>query len=107
MRPDGKAATLARATRPGSLDRTAERPAPSSAESFPIRIGAFHPDAWTGLVICPAPGQGFALAAARHPRDVLTAKGYEIRYGEYYGGQEHIAWAAVLPDALSFLLAPR
>lgn len=44
------------------------------------------------------------LTATRHLRDVLIAKGNPIDYREFFGGHEHVAWATLLPEALSFLL---
>ncbi len=44
------------------------------------------------------------LIANRHMRDVLTAKGYPLRYREYCGGHQYIHWRATLPDSLIWAL---
>lgn len=44
------------------------------------------------------------LEENRRLRDVLTAKGYPLRYNEYMGGHDIINWAAVVPEGLVFLL---
>jgi enterochelin esterase-like enzyme len=40
------------------------------------------------------------LTASRHLRDVLRAKSYAVDYRELSSGHEHVAWRAVLSDAL-------
>jgi enterochelin esterase-like enzyme len=45
------------------------------------------------------------LTASRHLRDVLLAKGYAVTYRELASGHEHVAWRAVLGDALRQALA--
>ncbi len=43
------------------------------------------------------------LAATRHLRDVLVAKGYELSYEEIDGGHDRLSWAATLPRGLAAL----
>jgi enterochelin esterase-like enzyme len=44
------------------------------------------------------------LVATRHLRDVLQAKGYEVRLQEINGGHDFFNWQAALPDGLTSLL---
>ena len=44
------------------------------------------------------------LIASRHLRDVLKAKGYEVRLQEINGGHDFFNWQAALPDGLTSLL---
>ena len=44
------------------------------------------------------------LVASRHLRDVLQAKGYEVRLQEINGGHDFFNWQAALPDGLTSLL---
>ena len=46
------------------------------------------------------PGSTTLLAANRHLRDVLKAKGYRIHYFEVYGDHDPIHWRRTLPEAL-------
>jgi enterochelin esterase family protein len=46
------------------------------------------------------PGETSLLAASRHLRDILEAKGYEVHYLENYGGHEPLRWTRTLPQAL-------
>ncbi|HZD05911.1 MAG TPA: hypothetical protein VE173_13375, partial [Longimicrobiales bacterium] len=43
-----------------------------------IHIGAHHGDAWAGLVLCPAPGRGFAF------RFAVRRDGRELDLGDLY-----------------------
>jgi enterochelin esterase family protein len=45
------------------------------------------------------------LAANRHMRDILTARGYEVSYREFAGAHEYISWRGTLGDGLVALLA--
>jgi enterochelin esterase family protein len=45
------------------------------------------------------------LTASRHLRDVLLAKGYAVDYRELSSGHEHVAWRAVLADAICNVFA--
>lgn len=47
------------------------------------------------------------LAANRHFRNVLMAKGYDIHYEEYNGGHQHVIWRSSLPLGLEHLLRAR
>ncbi|MDP9272010.1 MAG: alpha/beta hydrolase-fold protein [Chloroflexota bacterium] len=40
------------------------------------------------------------LAANRHVRDTLTARGYEVHYREFPGGHDYFWWAETLGEAL-------
>jgi enterochelin esterase family protein len=48
----------------------------------------------------------YPLAANRHFRDVLEAKGYDYAYREFYGVHSTFNWQDMLIPGLSFLLAP-
>jgi hypothetical protein len=41
-----------------------------------------------------------AVAAHRHLRDVLQAKGYEVHYSEFDGGHEVLCWRGSLAEGL-------
>jgi enterochelin esterase-like enzyme len=43
---------------------------------------------------------GSALLPNRHLRDVLRAKGYEVKYREFAGGHEALNWRESFPEAL-------
>jgi enterochelin esterase-like enzyme len=47
------------------------------------------------------------LAANRHFRDVLEAKGYEIHYAEFNGGHDFLCWRGSLADGLLTLISRR
>lgn len=40
------------------------------------------------------------LAANRHLRDVLRARGYRVRYQEFNGGHDYLCWRGALADGL-------
>ena len=44
------------------------------------------------------------LVANRHMRDVLRAKGYDVRYLEYYGGHDYSSLAHPLSLALAAMI---
>lgn len=48
---------------------------------------------------------GQILEHNRHLRDVLRAKGYEVRYQEFPGGHDRMNWRTSFPDALAWLAA--
>ena len=50
---------------------------------------------------------GNILEATRHLRDVLLAKGYEVRYQQFNGGHDGVSWRGLLADGLMVLLGPR
>lgn len=47
------------------------------------------------------------LVTNRHFRDILTAKGYSVRYREFNGGHGYLTWNDALPEGLSALLKNR
>ena len=54
-----------------------------------------------------ASGGGDMLEGARHLRDVLRAKGYEVHYQQFVGGHDGVSWRGLLADGLMVLLGPR
>src|SRR5262249_38199867 len=44
------------------------------------------------------------LLSNRHLRDVLTAKGYKVKYQEFRGGHEPLNWRGTFADGLIALL---
>ena len=60
---------------------------------FVLSIGRFE----TAVIPSRDPSM---LTASRHLRDVLLAKGYAVDYRELSSGHEHVAWRAVLADAI-------
>lgn len=66
---------------------------------FYLAAGTFEAD---------ADGEGGnILETTRHLRDVLLAKGYEVRYQQFVGGHDGLGWRGVLADGLIALLGPR
>jgi len=49
-------------------------------------------------------GSANILLASRTLRDVLLAKGYEVRLHEFAGGHDYLSWRGTLADALILLL---
>ncbi len=80
---------------------------PSLMEEFaraPRQATRFYLDAGT-LETAVHPGtQVSLLAGVRHLRDVLSAKGYTVKYAEFEGGHDYACWAGTLADGLQFLL---
>jgi enterochelin esterase-like enzyme len=52
-------------------------------------------------------GGGGILETTRQLRDVLLAKGYEVRYQQFVGGHDGLSWRGALADGLIALLGPR
>jgi enterochelin esterase-like enzyme len=47
---------------------------------------------------------GDILETTRHLRDVLLAKGYEVRYQQFVGGHDGLSWRGLFADGLIALL---
>jgi enterochelin esterase family protein len=47
---------------------------------------------------------GNILETTRHLRDVLLAKGYDVKYQQYVGGHDGVSWRGLLADGLIVLL---
>jgi enterochelin esterase-like enzyme len=52
-------------------------------------------------------GGGGILESTRHLRDVLLAKGYDVRYEQFVGGHDGLSWRGALADGLIALLGSR
>ena len=66
--------------------------APKHAVRFCLEVGQM--EVATGL-----------LTANRHLRDVLTSRGYPVRYFEVFGAHEPVHWRRTLPDLLMSALS--
>jgi len=55
-------------------------------------------------VLKPGLGTVSSLAANRHLRDVLVAKGYTVHYREFNGGHDYVNWRGTLADGLLLLI---
>ena len=55
----------------------------------------------------PRYGTSTVLAATRHLRDVLEARGYCLTYREFGGGHEALVWRRQMAEALTVVLATR
>lgn len=64
----------------------------------------FYLEAGTGEIDRTGNGRSI-LAANRHLRDVLLAKGYEVHYREFVGGHDFLSWRGTLADGLIALSA--
>ena len=40
------------------------------------------------------------LETNRHLRDVLLAKGYQVTYQQFLGGQDYLSWRGTFADGL-------
>src|SRR5262249_49184211 len=49
-------------------------------------------------------GYTLQIPSNRHMRDILTAKGYRVGYGEYNGGHSFLNWSNGTASGLEFLL---
>ncbi|WP_329012153.1 alpha/beta hydrolase-fold protein [Streptomyces sp. NBC_00690] len=56
------------------------------------------------LEVQPLPFGITLLAANRHLRDVLIAKGYEVQFDEFPGAHEHAGWRRSFANGLRYLL---
>jgi enterochelin esterase-like enzyme len=73
----------------------------------PLRSTKFYLDAGT-LETTVFPGtHASILAGVRHLRDVLVAKGYDVKYAEFEGGHDYSCWSGTLADGLQHLLGGR
>jgi enterochelin esterase family protein len=69
-------------------------------DKLPLR---FYMDAGTNELDMTGRGGGI-LVPNRQLRDVLRAKGYEVRYQEFAGDHDYINWRGTLADGLIALL---
>jgi enterochelin esterase family protein len=69
---------------------------PKLPVKFYIDAGSFEID---------ATGSGISiLEPARHVRDILIAKGYDVTYQEFIGGHDYMSWRGTLADGLIALI---
>ncbi len=66
----------------------------------------FYIDAGTFEVDSGATG-GSILETSRHMRDVLLAKGYEVKYQQFVGGHDYLSWRGTLADGLIALIGTK
>lgn len=45
------------------------------------------------------------LLSSRHLRDVLLAKGYDVKWQQFRGGHDYLSWRGTLSDGLIYLLS--
>jgi enterochelin esterase-like enzyme len=69
-------------------------------KKLPVR---FYMDAGTNELDIRGDGSGI-LVPNRQLRDVLRAKGYEVRYQEFAGDHDYVNWRGTLADGLIYLL---
>ena len=73
-----------------------------TSPKLPVR---FYLEAGLLESVCvPGLGTVSSLAANRHLRDVLLAKGYSVQYREFNGGHDYINWRGTFADGLLLLL---
>jgi enterochelin esterase family protein len=70
-----------------------------------LAVGVLDDVIWEGKE--PRYAQSTVLVAARHLRDVLQARGYDLIYRELGGGHEALAWRRTFAEGLVQLLPPR
>jgi enterochelin esterase family protein len=75
----------------------------STTPKLPIR---FYLDAGT-FEAPKAPDIVRILVNARHLRDVLVAKGYDVTYQQFAGGHDPLSWRGTLADGLIALLGEK
>jgi enterochelin esterase family protein len=68
-------------------------------DKLPLR---FYMDAGTNELDMTGRGGGI-LVTNRQLRDILQAKGYEVRYQEFAGDHDYINWRGTLADGLIVL----
>ncbi len=71
--------------------------APTGRTSFYLDAGTFEGTVFPGM-------QMSLLTGVRYLRDVLTAKGYPVRYAEFAGGHDYVCWRGTLATGLQRLL---
>jgi enterochelin esterase family protein len=69
----------------------------------PVRPLRFHLSVGLREIRATANDGPNLLAANRHLRTVLWAKGYSVDYVEYMGGHDWLCWRAMLPDGIMAL----
>jgi enterochelin esterase-like enzyme len=89
-----------------ALDHTTETETGWLAQEFirsPKLALKFYMDA--GTFEYDSLGEGGAiLEPSRHMRDVLLAKGYDVRYQQFVGGHDFLSWRGTLADGLLYLI---
>ena len=71
--------------------------------SSPRKPLRFYLDAGTAE-LDPSGGDNSILPGTRTLRDVLRAKGYEVRYQEFAGDHDYLGWRGTLADGLILLM---
>jgi enterochelin esterase-like enzyme len=103
---DAEAPTSPRLAEPGSLMRElvdAER----RDLRFYLDAGLMEGERDLGWVPEDERDEPSLLAANRHMRDVMRARGYPVHCAEFNGGHDWISWRGTLADGLLALLGHR
>lgn len=66
----------------------------------------FYIDAGT-FEVDPGATGGSILETSRQMRDVLLAKGYEVKYQQFVGGHDYLSWRGTLADGLIALIGAK
>lgn len=77
--------------------------APSRTLRVYLEVGTMEDVGYEARIL-PRYGAPTLLVAARHLRDVLTARGYSLRYHEFVGNHRNFNWRGTLGDAIEFVL---